>query len=58
MFAALEKPMAYATFVTAFLVLLWKSPIGIEWIPGTYVYCSISVARDGLIALRGWLELE
>lgn len=33
LFAKLEKPVAYATFAFAFATLIWKSPIGVDWIP-------------------------
>lgn len=33
MFAALEKPMAYCAFSFAFVTLVWKSPLGIGWVP-------------------------
>lgn len=34
MFASLEKPMANVVFACSVFALLWKSPLGIAWIPG------------------------
>ena len=34
-FAKLEKPVAYAAFGFAFVTLVWKSRLGLDWVPGT-----------------------
>jgi hypothetical protein len=38
---SLEKPMALVALATTILLTMWKSTLGISWIPGIHSVCQI-----------------